>query len=80
MAGLGQLLRASVDGHRSLTTVSGSNVVQVTIPETAPTGETQLEIETPGGKDFAPIMVLEHPPLAAHPAAGNGVQPAVASP
>jgi hypothetical protein len=80
VAGLGQLVRASVDGHRSLTTVSGADVVHVTIPETAPIGETQLEIETPGGKDFAPIMVIEHPPLAAHPAAGNGVQPALASP
>lgn len=80
VAGLGQLLRASVDGHRTTATASGSNVVRVTIPESAPPGETQLEIATPGGTDFAPMIVIKRPAPEVHPAEGDGVRPAAARP
>jgi hypothetical protein len=50
-------LAVRIGGAPALSAMNGTGELEVSVPEGAPTGETTLEVATPGGIDHAPITV-----------------------
>lgn len=76
VAGLGPQLRTSVGGQPAETTLNDTRDLHVTIPETAPTGETTLELASPGGPANATITVIDQQAPTALASATDGAVPA----
>ena len=76
VAGLGPQLRTSIGGQPAETVQSNTSDIQVTIPLSAPAGQTTLQLATPGGHADAPITVIDQHATTAPPSETDGAAPA----